>query len=253
MPSKKGERPLKNERPIRYAIYAIFLFLIISLAFTIHLYSEGLISQTSYLVYASIAQSMVFSFVVFAYMLATGRNLRQIIRQLGLSGKSFGSKYLLYGFGIFLAIFALEIILSIFQAVTGIQLPTNVAQLFNGLPFYFLVFSVVVVPVNEEILFRGFLVPKLGAALAASNPNAKRRRNAQRSALWFGIIMSALIFAALHYLSYASISELVAALVFGLIAGYVRMRKDSLYPSIFAHMLINFIGLLALAILALIL
>ena len=247
MPRKGGDRRRRKERPIRYLIYAVFFALLVTLGATVHLYSAGQLSQSSYLVYASIAQSMLFSFVVFAYILARRGTLGQAIGELGLSRRSWGFRCILYGIGLFAAILLLEIILSVFQAVTGVQLPTNVSQLFTGLPFYFLVFSVVVVPVNEEVLFRGFLVPKIGATLLSALRRPTKRDYTY--AMWAGIIISALIFGALHYLSYSSISELVAALVFGILSGYVRMKKNSLYPSIIAHMLVNFLGLLLLAVL----
>lgn len=238
MPSKKGSRTRKRERPVRYAIYGIFVFLILFIAVTVHLYSTGAIPQTDYLAYASIAQSLIFSFVVFAYMLLSGRSLKQVISQLGLSRKSLGVKYVLYGIGIFLAILALEIGLAAFQAATGISLPTNVSQVFTGLPTYFLVFTIIVVPINEEMLFRGFFVPTWWIKL---------RKHSTAWAVLL-ILFSATLFGFLHYLSYNSVSEFIAAFVFGLVAGYVRNRTKSLYPSIAAHMLVNLLAVLALAI-----
>lgn len=248
MPQKGGLRQIRKERPIRYLIYAIFFALLVTLGITIHLYTLGQLSQNGYLVYASAAQSLLFSFIVLAYLLARRDTLRQALQEIGLSKRSWGLRCILYGAGLFAAILLLEIVISAFQAVTGVQLPTNVSQLFNGLPIWFLVFSVIVVPVNEEILFRGFLVPKIGATLISALRRPTKHDYA--SAMWSGILISALIFGALHYLSYNSISEFIAALVFGILAGYVRVKKDSLYPSIMAHMLVNLLGLLALAILA---
>jgi membrane protease YdiL (CAAX protease family) len=244
---KKGSA--SHERPMRYAVYVAFLALIVLLLETSNLYATGKLGENAYLVYASIAQSFIFSFVVLAYLFASGRSLRQALARLGLARKQWKSAYIAYGIAIFVSIFILEILLGVFQAVTGVQLPTNVAKLFSGLPFYFLLFSVFIAPINEEILFRGFLVPGIGNVLLSGRKNARRGTAAYKSAMWAGIILSALLFGVLHYLSYNSISELIAALVFGLIAGYVRIKKDSLYPSIIAHMLVNFLGLLVLAIL----
>ena len=238
MPYKKGTRARKRERAARYAVYAAFVFLIVFLAATVYLYSNGEISQTNYLAYASIAQSFIFSAVVLTYMLATGRSFKLVIAQLGLSRKSLRFRYILYGLGIFGAIFLVEIGLTVFQAATGISLPTNVSQVFTGLPIYFLVFTVLVVPINEEILFRGVFVPEWWIKL---------RKHKTAWAIMF-ILFSASFFGFLHYLSYNSISEFFTAFVFGLIAGYVRLKTKSLYPSITAHALINFLGVLALAI-----
>ncbi len=244
---KKGNA--RHERPIRYAVYVTFLVLIVLLFETSSLYAAGKLGESAYLVYASIAQSFVFSFVAIAYLFASGRGLKQAVARLGMARKQWKNVYIAYGIAIFAAIFLLEILLGLFQAITGVQLPTNVAKLFSGLPLYFLLFSVFIAPINEEILFRGFLVPGIGNVILSGRKNVGKRTAAYKNAMWAGIILSALLFGVLHYLSYNSISELIAAFVFGMIAGYVRIKKDSLYPSIVAHILVNFLGLLVLAVL----
>ena len=77
-------------------------------------------------------------------------------------------------------------------------------------------------PIDEEILFRGFLVPRVG------------------------IVVSALLFAVPHLLTYASLSEFAAAFIFGLLAGYFFRRYKSLYPTILAHALVNLFTILAI-------
>ncbi len=219
---KSSRAARKKEKPARIAVYLTTFLLFVVFGVSVYLYKVGTINQNQLTVYASIAQSLIFSFGVFTYMLLTkGRTFKKVTVQLGLS--SFKSIHLLYGVALFVAVLFLEFSIALFQAATGIQLPSNVSQIFSGLPLYFLLFSAIIVPINEEILFRGFMVPRLG------------------------IIISALIFAALHYIGYLSISEFVAALVFGILAGYVRKRTSSLYPSIIAHMSVNILGLLALA------
>ncbi len=207
---------------VRYLFYFLFLFLIGLSLMLYSFYLSGVISESNFIAITSIAQSFIFSLIAICYMLIKGYNLNGIVAGLGLSRKSIGIMTVVIGIALFLVIFALEIGIGAFTAATGIQLPTNVQQVLGGLPLYFLIFSVVVAPINEEILFRGFLVPR------------------------WGIIISALVFGFLHYLSYLSLSEFIAAFVFGLAAGYVRKRTNSLYPSIMAHMLVNLIAILAL-------
>ena len=154
--------------------------------------------------------------------MAKGKNLKQIIVDLGLSRSAMNWRALGYGIIVFLAIVLLEFGIGAFETVTHIPLPTNVKALLGGLPAYFFAFAVIVAPIDEEILFRGFLVPRIG------------------------IILSALIFGILHFLSYASVSEFIAAFVFGLIAGYVFKRTKSLYATIIPHVLVNVLGILAL-------
>ena len=84
----------------------------------------------------------------------------------------------------------------------------------------FLLFSFLVAPINEEILFRGFMVPRIG------------------------ILASAVLFSVPHLLSYSSVSELIAAFIFGIAAGYAFKKTGSLYPSIIAHALVNLISIL---------
>jgi len=164
--------------------------------------------------YSSIALSLFLSGIVFSYLFYKGNTLKQIIRQLGLSKDKLTFKMIGIGLLIFFGFILFTIALSLFSLATNIQLPTNVQTVLAGTPLYFLVFTFLVAPINEEIFFRGFLVPRLG------------------------IIASAIIFAVLH-LSYLSVSEFSAALVFGLLAGYVFKKKNSLYPSIAAHMIVN--------------
>ena len=53
------------------------------------------------------------------------------------------------------------------SAVTGVQVNTNTASLFSGAPVWFFIFAAVIEPINEEIVFRGFLVPRLGIVPSA--------------------------------------------------------------------------------------
>ncbi len=222
---KNGAMPSfhAKERPLVRALFYIALFVsIFSIFFFPYLYVIGKETLAVASANSSIGLSLFFPLVVFAYMLAKGKSLKEIIFELGLSRKAFHRKALYYGLATFIALIFLEFGISAFQALTHIALPTNVALEFNGMPLYFFVFAVVVAPIDEEILFRGFMVPRIG------------------------IILSALIFGFLHYLSYASVSEFVAAFVFGLIAGYALKKTKSLYSTILPHILINLIGMIAL-------
>ncbi|MCL5679838.1 MAG: CPBP family intramembrane metalloprotease [Candidatus Marsarchaeota archaeon] len=207
---------------IRYTFYLLFLASIVSIFFAPYLYTMGIISLNTANADSSIGLSLFFPLVVFSYLMAKGKNLKQIIVDLGLSRSAMNWRALGYGIIVFLAIVLLEFGIGAFETVTHIPLPTNVKALLGGLPAYFFAFAVIVAPIDEEILFRGFLVPRIG------------------------IILSALIFGILHFLSYASVSEFIAAFVFGLIAGYVFKRTKSLYATIIPHVLVNVLGILAL-------
>ena len=206
---------------IRYPVYAITVFLFIFTFYTPVLFYQGILSEHFVNLYSTISLSLLFPFLVFSYLLLKGRNIRGIIQELGLGRKSFGAKYIGIGIGIFLIILLLELGTGIISSITGVPLPTNVGATLAGFPLFFYIFTFTIAPIDEEILFRGFLVPRLG------------------------IFLSALIFAILHF-GYGSIVEFAAALIFGLIAGYVFKKTKSLYATITAHALVNFLSILIL-------
>ncbi len=114
---------------------------------------------------------------------------------------------------IFLVMAAIEALLTFLHAnASGIQ----------AAPAYYLFFIAIIAPINEEILFRGFLVPRIG------------------------ILASALIFAIPHLIIYYSVYELAFAFAFGLLAGYVFKKSGSLYSTIIAHMMVNVLAVLLL-------
>jgi len=209
---------------LRYSSYLISLILVAVSAAIIVLYSSGNVTQQFAEANLSITTSLFFPSIVLSYLLYRKKTIGQIIGELGLSRNGLTIRNLAIGVLIFLTILALAVVFGLVSKETGIQLPTNVDMLLSGMPLYFLVFASIVAPFNEEILFRGFLVGRIG------------------------VILSALVFAAPHYVGYSSVSEFAAALVFGLIAGVVFKRTRSLYPSILAHVLINVLAVVSISI-----
>jgi membrane protease YdiL (CAAX protease family) len=94
-----------------------------------------------------------------------------------------------------------------------------------------LVMAVTIVPVCEEIFFRGYLFPGLARAMPA----------------WEAVIASALIFGAAH----ADVNSFAPLAVIGIALALLRWRTSSLWPGILFHAAINanvlvvVIGLLA--------
>ncbi len=235
--ARKGVRPRKRassrrasagksakswEKPhVRYLFYAALSISVVALLATYYMYAAGMVGLTAANTYSTIYLEISFFLVVFSYLLAKGNTLHGIVSQLGLSKDKARPRFLLIGLLLFAAIFALEVGAGLFSYYTHISLPTNVMKVLGGMPIYFYIFAFLVVPFTEEILFRGFLVPRIG------------------------IIPAALLFAILHS-GYASIAEFVAALVFGLLAGYVFKKTGSLYSSVLAHALVNFLTVAAL-------
>lgn len=207
--------PSRRDRVVKgFAVGALLILSVFLIFLFGYLYTYGLISLTSYEALATLSLSISFPLLVISYMVYRCGSFRQVFRDLGLGRDRLTLKNVMIGIMLFLAIILLEIGLYAFQEITHIQLPTNVAEIYSGFPAWFFILTFTLVPIDEEILFRGFLVPRIG------------------------IVLAALIFAVLH-LSYLSISEFVAALVYALLAGYVFKRTNSLYTTIIAHALVN--------------
>lgn len=80
------------------------------------------------------------------------------------------------------------------------------------------VYGVIVAPITEELLVRGFVMKNLS-------------RVSQR----FGIIMSAFFFGVWH----ENIAQFILAFAAGCFFGYITVKHNSLIPSIIAHMAVN--------------
>jgi membrane protease YdiL (CAAX protease family) len=89
-----------------------------------------------------------------------------------------------------------------------------------------LVFGGIIVPIAEEVLFRGVIYRWLR----------------DRWGVWIGVIVSALVFGALH----GEISVAGATFVMGLALAWIFERSQSLWPPILIHILNNSLKLLAL-------
>ncbi|BCS91321.1 MAG: CAAX amino protease [Candidatus Micrarchaeota archaeon] len=206
----------------RIAAYSLFFIIVIVLIVAYLAYSMNLLSESNFNAISNIDIELIFAslpFLIYAYNRVS---FKRAYRELGLSIRYFNKRAILYTIALIASVFLLEILLAVFETVTGINLPTNVQQAFSSFPLYFYIFAAAVAPICEELLFRGYLVPR------------------------FGIVISALIFAYLHYTSYLSISEFITALIFALLAGYIFKKTKSLYPSIITHILVNTTAVISL-------
>lgn len=220
---RSSKKPKGESRKIRYLFYIITVLLVAILSTIVIIANipNSTVSLPDIETYSSIALSFLLSFAVFSYLLYRKKTIKQILAELGLTKDRFNLRMVAYGIAAFLSIILFSLALTAFSLETNVQLPTNVQSVLQGTPLYFMIFTFLVAPINEEIFFRGFLVPR------------------------FGIIISAVVFAVAH-LSYFSISEFAAALFFGLVVGYIYKRTKSLYPSIIAHIAVNFMTITSL-------
>ena len=115
----------------------------------------------------------------------------------------------------------------------GVRLPGAGSDPFSVFPggaisaIVMLVILVLVAPFAEELVFRGVLLPALGA----------------RWGTVAGVVVSSAVFAAIHVSVYLLLPIFIAAAVFGVLA--IRFR--SLWPSFVAHATFN--GVAAIAVL----
>ncbi|MDE7122309.1 MAG: CPBP family intramembrane metalloprotease, partial [Oscillospiraceae bacterium] len=80
------------------------------------------------------------------------------------------------------------------------------------------IYSVIVAPITEELLVRGFVM-----------------KNLSRVSQHFGIIMSAFFFGVWH----ENIAQFILAFCAGCFFGYITIKHNSLIPSMIAHMAVN--------------
>jgi membrane protease YdiL (CAAX protease family) len=223
---KRGGRGAKNLRQgreparVRWAFYTLFFLVLAAVAYTVIEYSMALGAgnqplENSMLVWSTVATSFLFSTGALAYVIYRGARLKRLPKMFGLSRDKLTWNAAGYGIALALVIIAFELGLAIFSIVTNTTIPsTNVQILFSGTPLSFLLFSIFISPINEELFFRGLLVPRIG------------------------IILSTLVFA-LGHLGYGSWTELAGVLVYGLAAAYLYKKRGSLYSTVLAHVLVN--------------
>ncbi len=113
--------------------------------------------------------------------------------------------------------------------VLGIEMPAEYIKLFNGMMQSDLGFFTVgiVVPVAEEMVFRGAILRRLDEALG------HRLR-------WLSITVTALLFAVVH----GNLAQGVGAFIMGLPLGWAYIRTRSIVPGIVMHWTNNSIAVL---------
>lgn len=94
----------------------------------------------------------------------------------------------------------------------------------------FAVFAVVIAPITEELFFRGFLQPLFSRTFGVA----------------VGIVITAVIFGALHAPEYSWAWQYASAVAFaGAVFGWVRYRANSIIPSTIMHGCYNSVFLIA--------
>ena len=108
-----------------------------------------------------------------------------------------------------------------------------------------LIVAILLAPIVEEIVFRGYIQTILGFAFA---------KYKTQKIFWLPIIITSLIFSLLHFNAiktvniFQTLSIVILALAIGLFAGYFKEKYNSLIPSINLHIYSNMGSFFALLI-----
>jgi len=113
----------------------------------------------------------------------------------------------------------------------------NLASNFNLAIIAFVI--VFVIPLIEEILFRGLLQSYLMDTI--ENKSKEFLQKHKNSII---VISSAIIYALLTATLFAGFNHILPTFVFGLIASAITIKSNSLYPAIILHIFGNLIGII---------
>lgn len=126
---------------------------------------------------------------------------------------------LTHGIGLFVLMGFLLIVSGLIMLKLGITPDSaNVSAKVATLPWYILLFAILIAPLSEELFFRGFLSPRIGAILAA------------------------ILFALSHF-TYGSYYEIFGAFLIGLVLSFYYLKEKNLASCMIAHGLFNLMSL----------
>ncbi len=165
----------------------------------------------------AIALSIVILLVPFILLKLERKNNYR--KELFLTKIDFG-KTIIQALQLFAIAFIILLVEGLLLSQVGAADNGIVAKVIYRQDFITLLMAVTIGPIGEELLFRGYLLKKIGVPLQA------------------------LLFGALHY-GYGSVSEIVAALAVGLVLGYYVQKKNNIYAPILAHALYNLFSIIA--------
>ncbi|MGB9732635.1 MAG: lysostaphin resistance A-like protein [Candidatus Micrarchaeales archaeon] len=205
-------------KAVSYILFYLLLFLFIA---SMGLYAYSFISITAAEVLTTSFFSLLLPSLAFAYLARSGKSFSESLADLGIIQKLGLLSIIGIAIILFLLVLILELSITIASEAFNVKISTNACNAITGMPLWFILFVTLVGPFNEELFFRGFMVKRLG------------------------IVLSAAFFAVLHagYGSSFGI-DIIAAFIFGLVAGYIFKKTNSIYPTLFAHILVNLIAVL---------
>jgi len=159
------------------------------------------------------AQSLLVLVLPFAFLALEKIKPAKMLASLNLRLKNPVGQ-LLRGVWLFLAVMALLFAQAIIFALLGLSDTSKVEAVLSKQTTLGLLAVLLIAPIGEELLFRGYLLRKIG------------------------LVASSVLFAALHW-GFGSVQELAAALTAALLFGWYVQKNKLLLPAMVAHALVN--------------
>jgi membrane protease YdiL (CAAX protease family) len=128
-------------------------------------------------------------------------------------------KRLGYGVAIFALMLFASLLVNIILYFAGVSDQAQIVDVVSGLPLYLLIMAFTLGPLSEELLFRAFLVPRIG------------------------VLASTLLFTFTH-VAYGSAAELAGAFALGIVLAVAYIRLKDPLPCIVAHVLFNLLSVM---------
>lgn len=119
------------------------------------------------------------------------------------------------------AIFLGGIVINLLTSQAGVNDQSKVVETVNAFSYEVILMAILLAPIGEELLFRGFLTKR------------------------FGIIISSLLFGIVH-IAYGSYVEIIGAIYIGLVLAYIFKKTESIMPCILTHFLYNLMAIIIL-------
>ena len=166
-----------------------------------------------------VALSVIIIAVPFLLLKLEGR--RNFKKELLLDRKIVFTKTLVEALKLTAVIFFILIVQGFILQALGLLDNEVIARVISAQqPLTLLLGAVTLGPIGEELLFRGYLLKRIG------------------------VVPQSVLFAVFHY-GYGSVSEILAALGVGVLFGLYVQKNKSIYPVILAHAAYNSLAIIA--------
>lgn len=209
-------------RLFREKIRAVFLFLLLLSLATFSLLlicgnSEGQFCSflSDYSIYFGAGSIHLGLFSAAMYYL-WNKDLKTTLRKIAFPGNMLRNTVLsITGF---MLVMMVLLMLGIVAQHFGFSDQEAVYEKVSDLPFYILIFAVTVAPISEELFFRALLVPRTG------------------------VILSSLLFGAMHF-AYGSVVEVAGAALIGIVLAVIFRVAKSITPCLIIHIVYNLMSI----------